>query len=291
MKEKVYVDRLFAEYENTKEIRDFKEEVAANLRERVQDFLKSGLDADEAFDKATEELGDITQIVDHMSQQKQSEMADQVNDQGGAKTSKKHAAGFAIGVLLLIIGILGVSAYIFGFPIKIYSTLTIVLLTVAVGMLTYFGLTQETRANVPMNAKRAIIYGVVGAGLTLGVATSLILYLTNNDLSFVITVLLAFIVPFSGLLIFMVLTEKKRHKPWMRSYIEAENNRADTLDAFADPVKAVRFGLASAALWTFAFALFLTIGLYNGWKHSWLVLLFAIPIHLLLLMVIYTRKK
>ena len=52
MREKVYVDRLFADYEDSAEVRDFKEEITANLMERVKANLLAGLGEEKAFAKA-----------------------------------------------------------------------------------------------------------------------------------------------------------------------------------------------------------------------------------------------
>ena len=52
MREQVYVGRLFADYEDTPEIKDFKEEITANLTERVKELVSKGLDDESAFEKA-----------------------------------------------------------------------------------------------------------------------------------------------------------------------------------------------------------------------------------------------
>lgn len=290
MREKVYVDRLFAEYEDSQEIKDFKEEVVANLRDRVQDFLKEGMSAELAFEQATAELGDITQIADHIGKARRNEA---IGDMylTGVKVNKTHAAGYAVGVLMLLIGLLGLLSYALGYTANIGNyTLITVLLVISVGALTFLGLTQETRANYPMPAKRATAYGIIAAGLTLGVLLAYLLYSLNNELLTVIGVFLACIVPFSGILLYMILTEKKRHKPWVSNQINREQN-LHMAYSFADPVRATRFGVASGALWTLAFAILVTVGIYLGWKHAWLVFLFAVPIQLLMLMGIFTDKN
>lgn len=57
MKVQVYVDRLFQGYEDTLELRDFKEEIAINLQERIKELQNRGITSDEAFEMAVAELG------------------------------------------------------------------------------------------------------------------------------------------------------------------------------------------------------------------------------------------
>ncbi|MCL1882576.1 MAG: permease prefix domain 1-containing protein [Defluviitaleaceae bacterium] len=73
MKENVYVERLFADYENTPEIIDFKEEISANLAANIRGLISKGLSEEQAFDKATAELGDITDIADSVGKKKRNE--------------------------------------------------------------------------------------------------------------------------------------------------------------------------------------------------------------------------
>ena len=56
MKEKVYVDRLFADYENTPELSDFKEEITVNLTERIRSLASKGFDEEQAFKKPPQSL-------------------------------------------------------------------------------------------------------------------------------------------------------------------------------------------------------------------------------------------
>lgn len=54
-----HLDNVFSGFEDTQRLRDFKEEVAANLAEKIADLQASGLDEDAAFREAIASLGDI----------------------------------------------------------------------------------------------------------------------------------------------------------------------------------------------------------------------------------------
>lgn len=54
MKEQIkkYVDNLFADIYETKQLKELKEEISANLLEKVNDFVKKGSSEDTAFKNA-----------------------------------------------------------------------------------------------------------------------------------------------------------------------------------------------------------------------------------------------
>ncbi|MDR0221210.1 MAG: permease prefix domain 1-containing protein, partial [Lachnospiraceae bacterium] len=107
MREKVYVDRLFAGYEDSPEIKDFKEEIAANLKERVKALMADGLEEEAAFDKAAAELGDITAIADEVGKKKRNETIGQMYMGAQMATPKHTAAELAVatGFLLFAVGL------------------------------------------------------------------------------------------------------------------------------------------------------------------------------------------
>lgn len=63
MNEKEYLDQIFDQYVPTKELLELKEEISINLHESIVDYLKEGMDKQEAFSKAVEDLGELDQIM------------------------------------------------------------------------------------------------------------------------------------------------------------------------------------------------------------------------------------
>jgi len=57
-----HLDSVFSGFEDTQRLRDFKEELAANLAEKIADLRASGLDEDTAFREAIASLGDIRAV-------------------------------------------------------------------------------------------------------------------------------------------------------------------------------------------------------------------------------------
>jgi len=287
MKEKIYVDRLFAGYDDTPELSDFKEEITVNLRERIKEFISKGMSEEDAFEKAAAELGDITAIADTAAKQKRNETIGQIYMQAKVPLTKRTAAGLtaASAFLLLAVG-LGLISFFGNTDVKC-SYVAAVLLAVSCGLYTYFGLTQETTAHYAMKSGRAFAYGVVCLAGVLGAGLAVVSFLIGGwEMSASLIVKAVFILPAICGLIFLLATEPKRQKPWLKAMMERETekqmNSMEVHYEITDPVKAAKFGVASGALWLFAIALFITLGVFIGWHISWIPLLFALPIQVLM---------
>lgn len=325
MEAKGYVEQLFAKYEQTQEIQEFKEEITVNLTERIEEYQANGLDAQSAFAKATAELGDMSEIADMIGMQKRNETLGDMYIQT-KKITKKHALGYVVSIVLAVVAVLGIGMLIFGFDFFLPLIAAVTFGGVAVGGFTYFGLTQETRSNYPMAGNRAIWYAVgtamTSGGLLFIIGTFLQAYINATLATTFSTMLFTFvivIVPFAGLLIFLLMTQEKRHKPWLAAIHEAhkamhENHIVAGLKSDADiekamqfvengftvaqnhgvevdPTKAAKFGIMSGALWTLAIALFITFGFAWSWAYSWIIFLFTIPVQLVMITQIFVSPK
>ncbi|MCL2814980.1 MAG: permease prefix domain 1-containing protein [Oscillospiraceae bacterium] len=281
MKEKVYVDRLFADYEDTPEIRDFKEEIAGNLKERVKELLSKGLDEEKAFERAAAELGDITAIADDVGKKKRNETISQMYMGAKVPLTKKTAAGITAASGLLMLGA-GLALITFlrktGNAQPYY--ISAAMLSVAFGLYAYFGLTQETAAHYPMKSGRALAYGGVWLIGFLVAGLCFVSFVFDGfEMSAALGIKMALILPAVCALIFLLATETKRRKPWLKAMIEHEiENSVKFQTDMVDPMRAARFGVASGGLWILAIAVFITLGVIISWQYSWLVFLFALAV-------------
>jgi MFS family permease len=297
MRERAYIDRLFAGYEDTPDIRDFKEEIAVNLRERIKELVSKGLDEQSAFGKAAAELGDVTAIADDAGRKKRNEAIGQMYMGARVPVTKRTAAGItaASGLLLVAAGMLMV-AFLrdgAGAPVAYISAAA---LAAACGMYTYFGLTQETAAHYAMKNGRALAYGIVCLMGVLGAALSVVLFvLAGWDMSQALLVKIALILPAVCGLIFLLATESKRQKPWLKAMTEAcaVNYSIDfsRYRNIVNPVKAAKFGVASGGLWILAVSVFIALGLIVGWRYSWLTFLFAAAIQVFMVTAIFEKER
>ena len=289
MKEKVYVDRLFADYEDTPEIRDFKEEIAGNLKERIKELISKGIDEEKAFDQATAELGDITAIADDAGRKKRNEAIGQMYMKAKVPITKRTAAGLTLasGLLLLAAGMILIT--FFGDKDALIFYISAALSAIACSLYTYFGLTQETAAHYPMKNGRAAAYGIVCLFCVLGAALAVVSFLIDGmEMSEALIIKTALLIPGVCGLIFLLATESKRQKPWLKAMVEREvENSVRFHTDMVNPVKAAKFGVASGGLWLLAIAIFITLGFLIGWQYSWLVFLFTLAIQVFMTATIF----
>lgn len=291
MKVQVYIDRLFQDYEDTPELKDFKEEIAINLQERIKEFKSKGDSADQAFDKASAELGDITEIADQISRQKRKEVIDKMYVHSKIPIDKKHAAGYVIaGAIALFAIISAFTTYFSTGDISTGVSVLSVFISISTAMFVFLGLTQETDSDFPMKWKRALVYGISSAAVAFGVCISATLYFMKGMvLESVSGSLIPFVIPGLCVLVFLLLTEKDRHKPWVleREKVWRENHAK----VYKDPKVMEQRGLLSGALWLFAAALFVVFGFVIGFKYSWVVFLFAVAGEVLIEFWMSSRSK
>jgi len=294
MKEIVYIDRLFADYESTPEIKDFKEEIAANLKERINGLEQSGMPDDLAFEKATAELGDITAIADAVGRKKRNEAIGQMYLNEKVPITKRTAIGVTVasGLFMTAVGIALITFFSQTVMLFLYY-ISAALLSGAAGLCVYSGLTQETAAHYPMNNKRALVYGVISSFGLLGTGIAAVMFFfTGYELYAVVLIKALFIVPAACVLVYLLVTEPKRQKPWFRAMIKKniENNIVFHLN-LVDPVKAVRFGIISGGLWFFAIALFIALGVLFSWQYAWLVLPFMLAVQTMMVSTIFVKSS
>ena len=294
MKEKVYVDRLFAGYEDTPDIVDFKEEIAGNLKERVHELVAAGLYEEDAFTKAAEELGDITAIADDAGKKKRKEAIGQMYMKVKPPVTKRTAGGFAAasGLLLLAVGLAAYSLFSGEGHASAYAVPSI-LLSVACGLFAYFGLTQETAAHYAMKRGRSLVYGLVCMLALLGVALGGMSFLPGGLFRpLAIGVGAVFILCAICALVFLLATETKRQKPWLAAMVTRSIENAIGLhESMVDPANAARFGAASGGLWILAVAIWITLRVVFGWQYAWLVFLFALSAQVFMAAALFDRKK
>ena len=76
---KRYLDEIFKPYEDSNTIKELKEELLANMQEKYNDLLKEVLNEDSAFQKTIDSLGDISEIIESISD-KAKELHQKVNE-------------------------------------------------------------------------------------------------------------------------------------------------------------------------------------------------------------------
>lgn len=288
------IEELFSGYEKTTALAEFMEEMESNLNDRIASLKCKGLGEQEAADKAVAELGDISSLADELSLKRKQEVFSEMYMKTRSYISAKRSALYALFGLILGAAILIPLIVWFASGITIAAISTILPFGMAsiLGFI-YLGLTQETAAHEAMRPKRAWGY-VLAAGLVFfGVLAGLIVYSNTGlvseaelaahgawDNSFLvgaISALLIFALPGIALGVFLGLTEKDRKKLWVKKLIEESSN------PFGNSANAARFGLICGALWVAAVAAFILLTFTVGIKFSWLAIVAAVVIQLLVM--------
>jgi len=293
------VAAIFENYEETSQLKDFKEEITVNLLEKVRDYMQKGADEDEATGKALSELGDITEIADSIGRQKRKEAIEDYFFQK-RPLERRHAIGFSVAGVVLVLGF--VAAFVLGFRGGAIGKAALLFLPfglISVCSFVFIGLTRETNAHYPMKRKKSALFaaaaGLICIGVFLGGAilfwdTSYSEFALTNIAAFKaervmlmlgpsLVVLLGFILPGVAMMCYLVLTQEKRLKPWVIEHIRRSNG-----------VYGEKFGMLCATIWTFAFAVFVLFGFLAGWHLAWIVFLFAIAIQMLAMFLMAERK-
>ena len=188
-------------------------------------------------------------------------------------------------------------------------------LTAAVTGFTYLGMTQETAVMYPVSKKRGAWYAVAVGLIAFGLFTMPIVYYSgklagniidglsqttipklgavidglsgatiqnlHNIMAIVpmISLIIPFVLPGIGILVYLCLSEKDRLKPWAKDF--HTRTVQQEMAYWQDPQTATRFGMFSGAIWISAIGLFILLGFVISFKFSWLVFIFAVAVQLL----------
>lgn len=270
MKDKIkkYVDSLFVDIYDTKQLRELKEEISANLLEKINDYILRGESKEMAFEKAVSSLGDMRELVESLK--KVSETKYQAPLFTSQPLDRKHVLGYVAASAVLLLGIM-VSGIVYlqhKELLKAIATLTPFIL-LAAPLYIYLGLTQETAQDYGMNSRRALLYTVASEVLLLGATLAGTVYFRGEQLFMVLLAALPFVIVSVVIFIYLGLTEKSRRKmgsEWEKQWV----------DYYSNPQTAMLRGTISGALWLFTIAAFFLVLFIWGWKFSWIVFIVAV---------------
>ncbi|MCL2557727.1 MAG: DUF2807 domain-containing protein [Treponema sp.] len=84
MNVKEFVDSLFRDYEETQALAEFKEELCANIDAKIESLVKGGMGEAEAFEKARDQLGDVSDLAAQFAPKKRDQKSDERRGPKGA---------------------------------------------------------------------------------------------------------------------------------------------------------------------------------------------------------------
>jgi hypothetical protein len=139
-----------------------------------------------------------------------------------------------------------------------------------------------------MNSRKAAVCsavclaGVAGSGLA-----STVIF-NRMEITSVLVIGLVLMISAICVAVYLFSTEKDRQKPWAKDFIDIKIMSAGWSESEIVDAKAVRFGIASGALWILVIAVIITLIFVFEWQYFWLVFLFAIPVQVLLVSTMFS---
>lgn len=274
------LDEAFAGIPGTPDVQDLKEEIRANLLDRVAELTAGGVAPDEAARRAIDELGDVRALVEGAEgPTADTRPADAPSTAPSAAELAAHhrvprePAYVVVVVLVSMVLAASIVGTIFAAVGLAHADIGLALPTglalaagAALGWIVGASLAQETTSNHPMPAGRSALFGV-GWGQVLAGCLLAYVHLCDNRYGwFVVDGLL--LVGGVVLLSYLAATTTNRKKQWAlaeaRRHVEA-GNRFER-----DPAAAARFGIYTAVVWGLTGAAVLIVGLTVGWTWVWL---------------------
>ncbi|GAA0136961.1 permease prefix domain 1-containing protein [Paenibacillus sp. YSY-4.3] len=269
-----YVDDLFADIYETKQLGELKEEIRGNLLEQVNDLMAKGDNANAAFEKAVSNLGDMSELVESLKKASETRFNEAMFKP--VPLDKQHVIAYLIASVCVLLGLmLGGAAYLQYQDLFKTFIYLIPFILVAAPIFIYFGLTQETSHDYGMKSKRALSYSVAAEIFLLGATVSGVKYFQEQSLLHIVLIFMPFLVVSAAMFIYLGLTEKSRTKmdsEWAKQWVSY----------YSDPQSVLVSGSISGALWIFSFGAFIFLGFAWSWKFSWIVFVLAVVCQLLI---------
>jgi hypothetical protein len=285
MKEKIknYVDNIFVDIYDTKQLRELKEEVSANLTEKVNDLVASGNSKDEAFKKAISSLGDMSELIENLKKASYEKTQDAMPK--AVALDKKHIIAYIVASAILLFGVMTAGiVYLKGMNLRAAVGTLSPFIMISGEIFLYFGLTQESEYAYGMKPKRALLYCIATAIALFGIFSAAYIYTSGKELFIVLGGFMPFALPAAIIYTYLGLTEKDRAKmneAWQKQWVQY----------YSDPQSMMVRGNMSGALWIFSFALFLLLGFTIGWRYSWIVFIFSVGFEILIESYFMAKKK
>ncbi|GAA4694932.1 hypothetical protein APR04_002482 [Promicromonospora umidemergens] len=301
------LDEAFVGLPATADVQDLKEEIRANLLDRVAELTTGGVAPDEAARRAVDELGDVRALVEEASGQTAdggagapampspavANAAAAAAERRREPVARRDAAGIVVAsvvAVLALVPLVAATAFLVGNADRIDGDAPehLVLLLVApflsgpaVGWIVAASLMRETATNYPMPRRRAVAYGAAAAILLTGLVAGFEYYgVFARPASAFQTAVPLFVVG-GGWLAYLVATQTNRHKPWV---LEQAREHAQAGDRFEkDPAAAARFGIYATIVWTLTAAAFLAVGFTVSWLWALLPALLGVAAFMLML--------
>ena len=299
------LDEAFADLPATPDVQDLKEEIRANLLDRVAELTAEGVAPDEASRRAVDELGDVRTLVEEaagpavsagaVAPARPSPATSSAAVAAAARRRPPVARRFVTGVvvasvvvLLALAPLVTVTVFLVDNADRMVDEINLPLLLgapfvagPAIGWIVAAALVRETPTNFGMPRRRAAAYGAAVALLVTGLVAGVESYWFFARVFAVFQTAGPLLVAGGAWLAYLLGTQTNRHKPWV---LERAREHARTGDRFErDPAAAARFGIYTTVVWLLTAVAFLAVGFTVSWLWALLPALLGVAVFMLLL--------
>ncbi|WP_285108065.1 permease prefix domain 1-containing protein [Promicromonospora sp. MEB111] len=269
------LDEAFAGIPTTPDVQDLKEEIRANLLDRVAELTAGGVAPDDAARRAVAELGDVRALVDEAdagprAAERPAPSAFELMTRNRVPASGAFVAAVVLMSIVLAASVVGTVFAAVGYAHRdlgpLLPTVLALVAGCALGWIVGGSLSQETTASHPVPRRRAALFGV-GWGLVLVGALLALVHLfggTNGWLVLDGLVLVAGVV----LLSWLAATTTNRKKQWALAEESVHAQAGTRFDR--DPAAAARFGIYTVVVWSLTGVAALVVGTTVSWSWVWL---------------------
>ncbi|GAA2243273.1 hypothetical protein GCM10010413_52540 [Promicromonospora sukumoe] len=228
------LDEAFAGLPATHDVQDLKEEIRANLLDRVAELTASGVDADDAARRALGELGDVRALVEDADDGVPVAPSPGVASAAAAAAGRppvpprrRDVAGLVVASAVVLLA-LTPPVLVGGFVVDAFQTGRVApdgpspLLLVAplligpvAGLIVGASLVRETTKRYGMPLRRAAAYGVASALLVLGLVGGIEAGVLFGQVRVTVQTGAPLLVAGGAWLAYLLATQTNRHKPWV----------------------------------------------------------------------------
>jgi hypothetical protein len=130
-----YIDGLFNDVPQTKNVVELKEEMLQNLREKYEDLLQEGKSEEAAFNIAVAGIGDINELVNDMNKAKKIDASESNKQRSAMLTS--------VAVMVYVLSIVPI-LYFLGHPWSFFNGIIgfFIMIAIGTGILIYNSMTK-----------------------------------------------------------------------------------------------------------------------------------------------------
>lgn len=227
------LDEAFAGLPATHDVQDLKEEIRANLLDRVAELTAGGMDADDAARRAVGELGDVRALVEEAGADTGSgapvspspavvSAATAAAERPRVPPQRRYVAGFVVASLVVVLAFVPfawVMVSVADNPyLEWYMPLVLaapLLVGPAVGWIVGASLARETATSYGIPQRRAVAFGCAAAVLLTGLIVGVEGYLLFASPGWGIRLGLPLLVAGGAWLAYLLATQTNRRKPWV----------------------------------------------------------------------------